>query len=205
MTVVAAKNLKGDGKNDGYYYDGFFVVVKVDPRYYWLTEDEKIPDHYQLLVRSSNSLLLKVPAWDYDMRLERDELSVEVDAGRVHAPLLDGVDTALDALRLEEKNSGVERARMYTYLELKIKGVTMDGSILDDDFDPEKQELLPFKVDFTASPKAYWMIARTDTAPYKRGKTVEKKTKSRGAALFGQKKPSPNKNKMDTSPIKSSG
>ena len=73
LMVLKAKNLPGleNSKFAKKEYDGFFILFEVDQR--WYNRDEH-SEHYTLTMRSNSELLLKCPAWSYDLLFERDEL-----------------------------------------------------------------------------------------------------------------------------------
>lgn len=203
VTVFKAKNLAGVGsKYKNRYYDGFYILVKVDKRHYARTKGSG-KDHYTCVVRSTNSLLLKVPAWDYSLLCERDIIESLVQFSCCEQELVNAIDDAHDKIDPEKDE------KMYVYLELKFPGCELKGEILNEEFDDDKQDLEPHKLDLARAKRllkddvlkkfnkdqrsltdnyVVFKIARADSESEKRGKTDRTK-KSKGAQLFEDDSP----------------
>ena len=73
LIALKAKDLPGleDSKWKGKHFDGFYILARVDPRWY---KDDDQSEHYTCRLLSESELAVKVPSWDYDIMYNRDEV-----------------------------------------------------------------------------------------------------------------------------------
>ena len=179
LTVLKTKDLEGfvGGKYEHTKFDGFFIMVRVDPRFY---VRDHTTEQYTLTMRSKTELLLKLPAWSYDMLHERDQLLTEPG----YKPLVDAIDNAHKALKQND-------ARLYMHLKLDFKApVQLSGEVLFPNFE-DTQMAIPIeaKVSLNKDENHYFVykIARLDKEPFHTGKRAERPSAmSAGAALFAK-------------------
>ena len=173
VIILKATDLKGleRSKYAGRTYDGFLVCAKVDLRWFQL---DAVTQHYSLVQQNDSQLLLKYPAWDYDMLNSRDDLP----DGNVK----DGLDHAHSGL----SETLVPDPRQYLYLNLQFKPpVKLSGEVLYPNFEETLTVPNTKKVKFRGGARfIVWEIARVDTDSFKRGKREAKKGQSSGADLF---------------------
>lgn len=194
ITVLKGKNFLGaqGTKYEGDEFDGFYIIIKVDRRYYDLSPDK---EHYTVTVRSNNELMVKMPAWSFDFLNERDELESILNEnkmkGRSTEPgLLKAVDHAHSVM--ESSEEAVIERRKYIYLCLKFdKGIELSGEELHPNFSDKLMLPIEGTLKFSSGNRFfYYKVARLDTESMKSRKK-EKKNKSEGASMFED---SPEKN-----------
>lgn len=177
---LKAKNLKGveGGKFEGRFYDGAFILVEVDQRWF---KTDKNTEHYTCTVYNKDELLLKVPSTDFDFLNDRDEVEKLVSRNKAPEELLDAIDHAHDQMLIKAKNESWK----YVYLRLKFKSpVELAGEVLHKGIE-DTQQLPPERLKFSSGRNFfYWKVARVDTESYKKGKAEKKGGKSQGASLF---------------------
>jgi len=172
-----------DTQYEGRAYDGFYTLVKIDPRFF---EEDPTKELYSLTLRGNNELLVKMPAWDYDLMNERDDLVAAIAKSKrskgksIDDKLLDAVDNATDGA--DESD-----ARSFVILNLQFSGgVHLSGEVLYNGKQFIKTSQIPTerRVKFQKSGNVflYWKIARLDTESQKRGRKP-KKTKQSEAAV----------------------
>ena len=176
--VLKAKNLPGleNSKFAKKEFDGFFILFEVDQR--WYNRDEH-SEHYTLTMRSNSELLLKCPAWSYDLLFERDELEGDSEL----ADVTDSLDNAHKGL---SKNPRESHPRHYMYLKLEFKPpVRLSGEVLYANFDDKLEVPICGMAQFKSGKNYFvWPVARTDTEDFKRGKHHEEAGISAGSAMF---------------------
>ena len=165
-------------KCKGKFYDGFYVVVKIDKRYPRL-KDVDAREVCKLMWRSDTELLLKVPAWDFDLLHSRDEAAAKHKDPSTLWPehLLHSIDTAHDAM---------DDSRKFMHLLLKFRSPVVLKADCIHEMDEDSNEIPPDgrMVWSSGVNHVRWAIARTDTEASKRGKTETKKEKGKVASLF---------------------
>ena len=143
-----------------------------------------------------------MPAIDYDLRFERDQVQARVKHSEPKKRIEQGVVDALD--NFHEKLAQ-ETAEGRKYIQLRVqfpKPIQLSGEVLFNNKEFEETHLLPVcgRVPFKSKSSVfYWKVARIDTESFKKGKTEVKEKKSAGAALF-EDDSSP-----DSSPAKAPG
>ena len=86
--IYPAQNIKG-AKNDQEFYYGYFILVQADKR--WYKESREV-EHYKARVFSTNQVLVMMPAFDYTMLYNQDEL--KNPAARFPEYAIDAIDHA---------------------------------------------------------------------------------------------------------------
>lgn len=200
LTVLHARDLPGapDTKYEGNHYDGVTITLKVDPRFYWRSKEDKTKTHYQMSVFSDSELLLKIPSQDFDLYNNRDLLEMMVRFGQAPPELLHGLNHA-DASYADRAGDDefATNIRKYIYLRLVFQEpVKLKAEYIHPQFDPERpivkaerqmtMKADPLKKGRDAVYSSYlvWKIARSDTTPYKKKRTQKKEEMNHEASLF---------------------
>ena len=164
------------------YYYGFFILILVDHCWYEL---DKGTEHYKARVFTSNQVLVTVPAWDYTLLYNRDELVQP--AARFPGYAINAIDNACHDF---DKNKTQRQSKHFLLqfpsdFELKSSVITEEAT---------EDELLPLSLhtvetknsDGTVTKRLYagFTVARTDVSIDKRGKVETKPKESKGARLL---------------------
>ena len=183
LCVLKGRSFQGlkDSKFEGKEFDGFFVLARVDRRWY---KDDSKHEHLTLTLTSDSELILKLPAWDYDLLYQRDEVAYQGEKD-----LTDALDNAHASMT---KVVGDIDPRQYMYLKLQFKApVKLSGDVLYRAFEEDCRFPLAGKVKFRSGRHFFfWKVARVDTESFKKGKHEKRTAKSVGATLFDDESPS---------------
>jgi hypothetical protein len=169
-----------DGLEKGNQYYGYYIMYQMDIRH--IVDDPSI-EFYKARVFTSNSLLVKVPAWPYSVLYNRDEILKNVST-----TVTDGLD---DARHVFFQNKA---AREWKYLILDFpKDHELSSKLIYDEAgEDEELELEIIPLVFSHPPIkgvgsqhwAAWKVVRTDLKVHKRGKMEVKSKKSKASGLL---------------------
>ena len=184
VIALKAKNFRGrkGSKHEGKEFDGFYILAKAEKRWYDLDDTQ---DHIMLTMSSSSELLLKIPAWDFDLLNSRDDIPLmkNYPKSREFEGIVDALDNAHSKL---SKVHGAPDPRQYMYLKMQFKApVRLSGEVLYDQFEEDLLVPLCAKIKFVSDHIFFvWKVARIDTESFKKGKHTPKTKKSAGAAMM---------------------
>jgi hypothetical protein len=180
LVVLKGKEFLGlDGsKWEGKHFDGFYILVKVERRWY---KDEKTVDHYSCTLMGDREIAVKIPSLDYDLLQERDQIEPMTNVTRnpVDKELLDAIDNF-------QSTTPDSQPRKYVYLKLIFPDpIKLSGEVLHKGFEDTCSFPIGGKIPFQSGNRYfYYKVARTDTEVFKRGKRETREKQSAGAALF---------------------
>ena len=184
LIALKAKDLPGleDSKWKGKHFDGFYILARVDPRWY---KDDDQSEHYTCRLLSESELAVKVPSWDYDIMYNRDEvddMTKESPPKWVEPGVLHAIDNAQSTTPEPDSHQ-----RKYLYYKLVFPSpIKLSGEVLHKGFEEHCSFPIGGKIAFVSgSYYIFFKVARTDIEFFKKGKRETKgKKKSAGAALF---------------------
>jgi hypothetical protein len=164
-----------DGKTHFY---GYSLLLQMDPR--WMQDDPEI-DCYTARVFTSNSILIKKPAWPYSPLQERDQYVSQFNASAVAA-----MDNAIHDFAANKQ----KRKFKYILLVFKNEGDKRDLVLSSKEIykdSGEDEELEPQMMlgdsDMNEEGWGLFQVARLDMKPEKRGRLQTSKT-SKAASFF---------------------
>jgi hypothetical protein len=171
-----------DGKT---HYHGFSLLLQMDPR--WMKEDPEV-DCYTARVFTSDSILIKKPAWPFSPISERDQFEGQFNDSAVAA-----MDNAIHDYAANKQK------RKFKYILLVFKNtagekrdlVLSSKEIYADSGEDQELEVQMMKSTYEGTDGGtceegwgLFQIARLDVKPEKRGKLSMKQKKSKAASFF---------------------
>ena len=174
------KQSPSDADTDIDYYEGYIIAFPMDIRYYL---DNEAVEYYSGRVFTSDSLMLRFPAFDYSLLHDRDP---------VNAPFAASVQDDLDDARHTYDQES--QAREWKHLSLQFPSDHSLSSKVIHDGAGEDEELefaiVPVQTTHPKLPTpiqnycGVFKVARTDVKARKKGKVQKKDLKSKGATLL---------------------
>jgi hypothetical protein len=171
-----------DGKS---HYHGFSLMLQMDPR--WMLDDTET-DCYTARVFTSNSILIKKPAWPWSPLGARDQY-----VGHFNASAIAAMDNAIHDYAANKQ----KRKFKYILLVFKNKeGEKRDlvlsskeiyaGSGEDEELEPQMMLSSYKRADGGTNEEGWgvFQVARLDIKPEKRGRLQMTQKKSKAASFF---------------------
>jgi len=181
--VYPAEHIPG-AKSDQELYFGYFILIPADNRWY---KDSREVEHYKARVFSSNSLMVTVPAFDYTMLHNQDELKQLKSRFPEYA--INAIDHACHEY---DKN---KTSRQYKHYILQFPGdhVLSASAIYEkateDEYLPMGLHPVTITDDKNKKTKrlyASFTVANEAVTSQKRGKVEHKPKESEGARLLDE-------------------
>jgi hypothetical protein len=180
VLVFPLRDIEGLDQGTTRYY-GYYIMHQIDIRH---IADDPTVEFYNARVFTSNSLLLKVPAWPYSMLQNREEISAHVSTT---------VTDAIDDARHNFSQDKAAREWKYLVLDFPTDHHLSSKEIYDEAGEDEELELEIIPIVYShpviegsgTQHWAAWKVVRTDLKVHKRGKIEVKSKKSKAAALLG--------------------
>lgn len=165
------QKLNGVGAYRSREYFGYMICLEADVR--WVYDDQKTM-FWQAKVHSSNAVLVKAPAWDYDHMNGRDAL-----AGRLSQPEVDAIDNAHDEYVSAPESVKNDRFFKYYLLTFPSRYQLTSKPIYDEAGEDQKLpwKLVPILKRHSKMSKdglrhfMCWNVAREDVKSRKTGKS----------------------------------
>jgi hypothetical protein len=187
--IYSSMNIEGiDGKT---WYFGFTVVLKIQAQYILdIVGDDDQEDPYRLRQYTTNTLLLTLPATDYNFRNVRDQIADATSDD----PLIDALDEELH-WEQERIDNGSEPLAMKNILIVFPENVNLvSKEVVNQSLVSNENEYPALSLVLRETHRrstgaqhahyVYWKVGRNDVTPNKKGK-VQKKKKNRLAEEFG--------------------
>jgi hypothetical protein len=182
VLVYPTSSIPGiDGKS---HYYGFSLLLQMDPR--WVQDDSGV-DCYTARVFTSNSVLIKMPAWPFSPLAERDQYATGFNESAVAA-----IDNAIHDFAANKQQ------RKFKYILLVFKNVGQKREILlsskeinsdsgeDQELEPQMVRLNHRRAGGGTNEEGWgvFQVARLDIKPEKRGRLQMMQKKSKAASFF---------------------
>ena len=174
VLVYPTSSIPGiDGKA---HYHGFSLLLQMDPR--WMLDDTET-DCYTARVFTSNSILIKKPAWPWSPLGARDQY-----VGHFNASAIAAMDNAIHDYAANKQ----KRKFKYILLVFKNKeGEKRDLVLSSKEIyagSGEDEELEPQMMKLNEKGWGLFQVARLDMKPEKRGRLHITQKKSKAASFF---------------------
>jgi hypothetical protein len=183
VLIFKAKDIPGV-KDNVKYFLGYIILLPIDPRHIL---DDRQTEWFRARIFAESQVLLSMPAFEYTVLKNREALNRKVP----HEYMADAIDHG----RIEYEQDIAQRQMKHILLQFPYGHVLSASEIYERAGDDEELELsmVPVKVrhaqmgnEIVSKTYAAFTVARTDTAPYKKGRLEARDTESKGAQLLGQ-------------------
>jgi hypothetical protein len=169
-----------DGLETGTQFTGHYMMHQIDIRH--IADDPSV-EFYKGRVFTSNSVLLRVPAFPYSILHNRDEIAANVSAT---------TSDALDDARHSFEQDKAGREWKYLVLDFPTNHELSSKVVYKEAGDDEELELEIIPIQYShpnitglgSEHWAAWKVVRTDLKVHKRGKLEVKSKQSKAAALL---------------------